>query len=194
MANYNLPPTPVARLRSEYAAATPITNATDLATLFVPADLEALAYGNPTPSSVLAPVTTSAHHGHATPLDITTELSNAPASAVPSSVQPRQLNRLSHMIHSTRPATSHSGPHEVMPATFAYAHVTPVVVEYPRPETLLRKDYLADQGFNWVALAESYDAHWYTVYLQDGGYTTALHPAASQRPSPQATRPCRSTT
>ena len=139
-----LPPTPVARPRSEYTAAAATANSTALATLFGPADLKALAYGPPTPSSVLSPATTDAHHGHAMTLYLTTELANVPASAAPISVQPRQLNRPSHVIHSTRPATPHSGPRKVMPETSVYAHATLVVVEYAYPEPLLRNDYLAD--------------------------------------------------
>ena len=56
---------------------------------------------------------------------------------------------------------------------------TPVVVDYARPELLLCNDYLVDQGFTWVASAESDDAHGYAVYLWARGYTTDLHLAAS---------------
>ena len=60
-----------------------------------------------------------------------------------------------------------------------YAHATTVVVEYARPKPLLHNNYLADQGFTWVASAELENAHRYAVYLQAWGYTTALHPEAS---------------
>ena len=140
---YNLLPMPGAWPRSDYAAVA----ATAAATLFGPADLEALAYCLPMTSSVLAPATTDSHHCHAIPLALTTALANAPASAAPSSVQPRHLNRPSHVIHSTRPTTTHSGQREVTPETSAYAHTTPIVVEYTRSKPLLRNNYLADRGF-----------------------------------------------
>ena len=98
------------------------------ATLFGPADLEALAYGPPMPSSMLAPAATDAHHGHAIQLSLTTALANAPASASLSSVQLSHINRPSHVIHSTLPATPHSGPREVTPETSEYAHANPVIV------------------------------------------------------------------
>ena len=131
------------------------------------------------PSSVLAPATTGAHHGHATPLALTTDMADAPALAAPSLVQPRHLGRLSHVIHGTWPATPHYGPREVTPATSVYAHATLAVMKYARPEPLLHNDYLEDQGFTWVASSESENAHRYAVYLWARGYTTALHPAAS---------------
>ena len=178
---YDLPPTPVARPSSECtsAAATATANPTSSATLLGPEDLEALAYGPTTPSSVLAPATRDAHHGHAMPLALTTTRANAPALAAPSSVQPRQLNHPYLVIHSTLPATPHSGPRKVTVATSAYEHATPIVLEYARPKPLLHNDYLADQGSTWIASAESDDAHWYAVSLRDRGYTTALHPEAS---------------
>ena len=141
---YKLPPTPVARPRSEYIAAAATANPTALATLFIPADFEALTYVPTTPSSVLVPATTDAHHSHAMLLALTMALANAPVLTAPSSVQPRQINRSSPVIHSTRPATPHSVPHKVTPSTSAYAHATPVMVEYARPNPLLRNDYLAD--------------------------------------------------
>ena len=99
----------MARPRSEYAGAAATANPTASATLFGPADLEEIAYSPPTPSSVLAPATTGAHHGHATALALTTALANSPASAAPSSVQLRQLNRPSHFIHSTWTTRGHTG-------------------------------------------------------------------------------------
>ena len=164
-AGYNLPPTPVTWPCSDYAT----TNPTALATLFDPADLEAFAYSPPTPSSVLTPALTGAHHGHATPMALTTALTNAPALAAPNSVHPRQLDLPSHVIHSTQPATPHSVPCEVTPGTSMYTHATPVIVEYACPKPLLRNDYLADRGFTWVASAESDDAHRYAVYLRARG-------------------------
>ena len=121
------------RPRSEYTVAAATANPTASATLFSPADLAALAYGPPTTTFVLTPETTDAHHSHAIPLALTTALANAPTSAAPSSVQPRQLNRPSHIIHSTRPATPHSGPRKVTSETSVYAHSNPVFVEYARP-------------------------------------------------------------
>ena len=100
---YDLQPTPVTRPRSEYTAAAATANPTALATLFVPQDLEAFAYIPLTPSSVLAPATTDAHHEHAMPLDLTTTMANSPALATLSSVQPRQINCPYHVIRSTRP-------------------------------------------------------------------------------------------
>ena len=133
----------------------------------------------PTPSSVLSPTTTGAHHGHTTPLDLTTATTNEPSSAAPSSVQLRQFDRPSHVIHSTRPAMPQYGLHAITLATSAYAHTIPIVVEYACPEPLLCNNYLTDRGFTWVASDESDDTYQYVVYLQSQGYTTALHPAAS---------------
>ena len=110
--------------RSDYAAAAATANPTASATLFSPADLEALTYETPTPSSVLAPATTGAHRGLAMPLAITMALANAPDLAAPSSFQPRQLE------------PARDAP---LQPTSAYAHATPVIVEYARPEPLLRK-------------------------------------------------------
>ena len=119
---------------------------------------------------MLAPSKTDVHHVHAIPLALIMDLANSPASAVPSLVQPRQLNSPSHVIHSTRPAMPHSGPPHVMPATSAYAHATPVVLEYTHPKTLLCNDYPEDRGFTWVASAKSDDAHRYTVYFWARGW------------------------
>ena len=174
-AGYDLPHMPVTRPRQEYAATAATDNPTASATLFRPADLEALTYGPPVPSYVLAPTTTGAHHGYTMPLALTTALTNAPALAAPRSVQPRQLNRPSHVIHITWPETPHYGPHKFTPVTSAYAHATPIVVKYARPKLLLYNDYLTDRSFTWVASDKSDDSHRYVVYLWARGYTTALH-------------------
>ena len=193
-AGYNLPPTPMAWPRLDYAAAAATANPTASATIFGPADLEAFAYSPPTPSFVLAPMTTGARHGCAMPLALTTALANAPASAAPRSVQPRQLDRPSHVIHSTRPVTPHSSPREVTPATSVYARATPAVVEYARPKPLLRNNYLADQGFTWVASADSDNAHRYAVYLRSRDTPRTSTRQRPWRPSLQATQTCRNTT